>query len=301
MQCYYCGNELGSGEGEHYGLHPQCFREAFGVHDLHEFLEIARVSPDTKSQEDSDVNKDEVVSSFFQGKFRKYSGRLGNTPYIMKVKEEEYPELPVVENLCNQVARVLGLEVPDFQLIRFFDVPTFTVRNFIQPGRIETLHHIYHFLDGGSFDCETLINVIGEKTGRIVDIERFVSLCLFDSLIGNHDRHGRNLGLIEKAGQYRLAPFYDNPSYIGIETEALLPADHSPRGHIATSSCDEPVMTDYIEEFSRLGYESVIDEFRKRASMPRLLEASGWQHLSKDRENAFLRLIEKRLRQVRNE
>jgi serine/threonine protein kinase HipA of HipAB toxin-antitoxin module len=53
-------------------------------------------------------------------------------------------------------------------------------------------------------------------------------MCLFDALVGNHDRHGRNIALIETRKGHILSPFYDNPSYIGIEDHNLLLAEHNP-------------------------------------------------------------------------
>ena len=67
-------------------------------------------------------------------------------------------------------------------------------------------------------NCERLVTIIVEKTGRRTEQERFVFLTLADSLIGNHDRHGRNLGFIQSPKGLRLAPFYDNPSIVGFST-----------------------------------------------------------------------------------
>ena len=301
MICYFCGQEIEEGQPNHYGLHPSCFREWFNVDDLYEFIDIARMPVGSESSEEGLAGRSDVVSSFFQGKFRKYAASLDGVPYILKVEEDEYPELPVVEFLCNQMASKLGINVPEFHLIEFYGSSAFAVKNFIRPGRIETLHHIYHFLGDGAFDCETLIRIIGEKTGRLYEIERFVFLCLFDSLTGNHDRHGRNIAFIEKAGRYRLAPFYDNPSYIGMEDTAFLRADHSPRGRITTGNSSEPVMTDYIEEFTRLGYENVVEEFRSKIVTGKMNKLSGWRFLSDDRAGALDRLIVKRTGQLKYE
>lgn len=298
MRCYQCGEEIEAGREEHYGLHPSCFCESFGVDGLPEFTGIARLQQDSTSPAGQPVSTD---TSFFQGKFRKYDARLEGVSYILKVEEKQYPELPIMEFLCNQIAVLLGIEVPQSRLIRFYGVSALAVMNFIRPGRKEALHHIHHFIEGGSFDCETLIRVIGEKTSRLFEIERFIALCLFDSLIGNHDRHGRNLGLIEEAGQYRLAPFYDNPSYLGIEEAAFLRADHSPRGRISTKESPDPVMTDYVKEFKRLGFIHVVEGFRRSLKIDKLMTLTGWSFLSAERAKAFNRLIMKRAGQLNND
>lgn len=286
------------GQEGHYGLHPACFQKSFGVDGLPEFTGLARKQSDTTSPVGRPDKGADVVSSFFQGKFRKYDARLEGVSYILKVEEKEYPELPAMEFLCNQIALSLVITVAHFILFRFYGVSALAVRNFIRPGRKESLQHIHHFIEGGSFDCETLLEVIRDKTGRLSEIERFITLCLFDSLIGNHDRHGRNLGLIEEEGQYTLAPFYDNPSYLGIEEAAFLRAEHSPRGRIATSCSPDPEMSDYVAEFRRLGYADVVNEFRRRLNLEKLMTLTGWSFLSEERAKAFQRLVMRRAEQL---
>jgi len=119
-------------------------------------------------------------------------------------------------------------------------------------------------------NCEKLVTIIGEKTGRRTEQERFVFLTLADSLIGNHDRHGRNLGFIQSPKGMHLAPFYDNPSFVGLDNDLMLGADLQPRGAIFTRQTDEPRMKDYILEWNRLGYENVVQSFRKAFSQEKL-------------------------------
>ncbi len=273
--------------------------EGFKVGTSLEFKDVIRKASGTSDSDNAD--EEQITSSFFQGKFRKYAARLGNDSYILKVREDDYPELPAVEYLCNQIASLIGVSVPEYHLISFHGAVTFAVKNFIRNGRLETLHHIYHYLNGDPFNCRTLLSIIETRTGRLFEMERFVYLCLYDSLVGNHDRHGRNLALVEEAGQYRLAPFYDNPSYIGIEESGFLRADHSPRGKIATVETTEPVMTDYMKEFKSLGYENVVEKFRSSVKFERIMGLTGWRFLSKERSRSLQKLIKKRIGQMHDE
>jgi hypothetical protein len=54
------------------------------------------------------VNEDnkDMTSSFFQGKLGKYSVELGDSLYIMKVHQQDDPELPALEFLSNQTAGI---------------------------------------------------------------------------------------------------------------------------------------------------------------------------------------------------
>jgi hypothetical protein len=241
-------------------------------------------------------------TSFFHGKFRKYSSTLGESKYILKVEEEDYPELPATEYLCNQIFESLNIKVPRFHLILFEEIHTcFVTKNFMHDFPESNLVHIYHFLkDGMEHDCENLLRIVGEKTERITAQEDFVYLTLADSLIGNNDRHGRNLGLIQTSKGLLLSPFYDNPSYLGTEIKSLLRADHQPAGAIWTKSNREPTMKDYVQEWKRLKFDHVIQEFRKIVSEKTIQPLIQSSPLSQERKDAFSKLISKRIRELWN-
>ena len=248
-----------------------------------------------------------VNTSFFHGAYKKYVASLGKKSYILKVSQEEYPELPVVEAISNRIARVLDIPVPEFHFIRFQNVSdTFLSRNILDDHPHAILHHIYKYLDKGDahFTCENLVNTIRERTNGFQDVGHFVRLCLFDALIGNHDRHGRNIALVEKGGKkLALAPFYDNPSYLGVADVSILSADLCPRGKIATSQTDEPTAGDYLKEFERLGMTNIAHSFRDKvieqfATILNIVKSE--RNLSKERKRAFAVLLEKRLNEYEN-
>lgn len=289
MDCYKC-NSLLQGSIQ-YGLHTQCFLEWF---ELEQSEEFSTVTPKNAGSQSSSPQKfDQLNSSFFHGKFKKYSANLGTHSYILKVQEAEYPELPATEYLSNQIAREFGLKIPEFYLIDFYGAPAFVSKNFIRKDRGENLVHIYRYLEDAEFDCKSLINVIARETGRQTEVERFIELCLFDALIGNHDRHGRNLAIIESKSNKVLAPFYDNPSYVGIETQSLLAADLSPRGKIATSMTGEPQIKDYLKEFTKLGYGDTVSNFVNKLSLDNINAAIDQSFISTQRKKSFKRLIAK--------
>lgn len=292
--CCLCKEPL-EPEEAWYGLHKKCFKKSFALSELLEFSDVAN-----RSQSQAPTEARAINSSFFHGKFRKYSSRLGKSSYILKVEQKEYPELPVTEFLCNQIYANLQIEVPDYHLIRFpEDSDCFATRNFMSDLSSSTLLHIYHFLKPEmQYDCETLIQIIGDKTGRRIEQEKFAYLTLADSLIGNNDRHGRNLGFIQSPKGMYLAPFYDNPSALGVEDPLLLGADLQPRGSIFTKHSNEPTMKDYVLEWKRLGYANMIDLFRNAVSLKKIntiIEASG---LSEKRKKAIVRLIIKRFEEL---
>ena len=166
----------------------------------------------------------------------------------------------------------------------------------MQNHTASNLIHIYHFLDLSSdnFNCETLFRILERKTQRLEDVERFVELTLFDALIGNHDRHGRNLALIQSIHGFKLAPFYDNPSYLGIEIGQLLGAHHEPRGQIYTAYSQEPKILDYVKEWDRLGQIAVVNKFRDRIVIDSLMKIVDTSFISDKRKESIKRLINRR-------
>jgi hypothetical protein len=283
-----------------YGLHRVCFAEWFGLPST-EFMDL-----DPKKSSSAPISNPEIKkqkNTFFHGNYLKYSARLGQTQYILKVQESRFPELPHVEYLCNQIAVLLKIEVPPYHLIDFNGRITFVTRNFMQ-DYIGTLNHIYHFLPSGSenHNCEAIINVILMQTKKLSDIAKFIEICLFDTLIGNNDRHGRNLGIIETASIKKLAPMYDNPSCIGIEEDFFLLSDTNPSGSIWTKASKEPKPEDYIVEFQRLGYEKTVSQFCKKIILQsdNIINIINRIEISEIRKNALINLLQKRIGEFAN-
>lgn len=302
--CFKCLQPI-EGEVPTHGLHASCFSQWFGVDVSSDFLDVVL----RKDKQELDFSVNPLTSSFFHGKFKKYSARLvdprlanhlGDRSYILKVQDTYYPELPRVEYLSNQIAQQLGLRLPDFYLIRFYnEIDAFVVHNFIKDTIPGNLIHIYHFIQSSShFSCSEIIRIIEEKVGRMEDVKQFVFLCLYDALIGNHDRHGRNIAFIDSPKGVKLTPFYDNPSYLGIEDDSLLLAQHNPRGKIATSFTDEPTMKDYVKEFERLGYQEWINEFRKRLNKIDLDVLIQKSFLTEKRKQSLRSLIHRRQKEL---
>lgn len=278
-------------EDSWYGLHKNCFKDWFGLPHTSYFLDLVARSQSQAPQENHTAN-----ISFFNGAYRKYSARLGESSFILKVQQKEYPELPATEYLCNQIYECLNIEIPNYYLIRFpEDQFCFVTKNFMSGLIASDLVHIYHFVKNEkNHDCESLVTIIGEQTGRRIEQERFVYLTLADSLIGNHDRHGRNLGFIQSAKGMQLAPFYDNPSALALEGHSMLGADLQPRGSIFTKETDKPTMKDYVREWKRLGFGDIVDRFRKQHSLEKLQSLVVNAYISEKRQKALLRLFIKR-------
>jgi hypothetical protein len=297
MTCLRCRTEI-TGEEPKYGLHPACFTSWFKAAPNFEFVSITQRSATSKDPEGQNIVQNNT--SFYHGKFKKYSADLNNVDYIIKMREaKEAPELPEVEYLCNQIAHSLDIPVPDFFYINFYGENVFVTKNFIKKGgSAANLEHIHNYRADTKHNCEALIEVISTTTGRLYDVEVFLNATLFDALIGNHDRHGRNLGFVVTPSKSTLAPIYDNVSYLSLVTGEMLNADFNPTGRVATSETLEPSMKHYVQELKKLGYEDLARKFLskvKPAKIEELIEAS---HCSPNMKVALKKIIGKRMKEL---
>lgn len=298
MYCLYCNKLLN--KDQHYGLHRECFKKAFGVENLTMFESFKR--KDIVSA-NPNQNKSRHLTSFFVGNYRKYEAKLEGKSYIFKMGSIDYPELPAVEHLCNWIALTLELPAPiPFVLVKGRSENAFVTRNFMQEiSGHKDLRHIYHFLQDGEeyYTVENIISILQEQTQSLTDIETFINTILYDALIGNNDRHGRNLAIIETAKGKKLSPIYDNVSALGIEKGDLLLADHNPQGNIWTKDSKEPGMKEYVKELRRLGYQELVDRFirilQKKNFVKMISNAPG---MSKEMKKAVITLVEKRKKEL---
>ncbi len=299
MKCLKCLLPIEDPAKARYGLHSDCFAAWFHVDKNTEFMGLQNVSTSSSSGRDFTPQND----SFFQGKFKKYSAELNGESYIFKMKQTQAPELPDVEYLCNQIAEVLNINVAPFYFIEFNGERVFITKNFVKPELGEDLQHICHFRPDEQHTCEGLIKVIRERTQQPIYVEVLIKTILFDALIGNHDRHGRNLAFIAGTNRYFLSPIYDNVSYLGLESGAMLKADFNPVGKIATQAIKQPNMFNYAKELIRLGYNEKVQEFYRHlggmagVQIDNRIDNSFCSALMKD---AIKKLIEKRFQELKN-
>ena len=109
-QCFKCRKPIEDSTARKHGLHPNCFKEWFKLADEQEDFRHLNPRSDQRSNN----------TTFFHGKFKKYSASLANKEYILKFSDE-YPELAKTEYLCNQIGVLLGLNIPKSYLISFLN------------------------------------------------------------------------------------------------------------------------------------------------------------------------------------
>ena len=92
MICLKCLLQIEDPISAHYGLHPECFISTFNTSNLANFISLQRRSG---ASSDKPANHAPQNTSFFHGKFKKYSAELDGTSYILKMRQDDALELPV--------------------------------------------------------------------------------------------------------------------------------------------------------------------------------------------------------------
>ncbi len=299
ITCFKCLGPLLNGESR-YGLHVDCFTAWFKVQESEKFVSIIQHAINSTAKgvpQESQFN-----SSFFEGAFKKYSTDLGPVSYILKMKQDGHPELPEVEYVCNQLGVLLGLPLAEHFMINFMGENTFVTKNFIKKGGTPSnLNHIYKYLKEEEFyDCETIINIIKAQTKLPKHVQTFIQVIIFDALILNHDRHGKNLGFVVTASNTHLAPIYDNVSYLGLYTGEWLKADLEQPGKVGVKDNPSPSITEYVYEFRRLGYEDDVIELFDKIKIVKVEEIIDKSFCSIDMKEALKRTFNKRYKELEN-
>jgi hypothetical protein len=203
----------------------------------------------------------EASSSGFQGLLDKFGVTLGKDSFIIKPRSPMFPELPENEFVSNQIADLLGIQVAEYGYWKMGSDFVFVSKNFMTVSKSKDALIHFNRMVKGQWSCEAVVKSIQKKSASVArDLQRFVSVCLFDSLIGNSDRHSRNLAYLYKAGKYRLAPIYDSVSVmIAKKLSYQMIKDMDWSGKIRTKSSESPGFQDYVAEFRRLRLGKTVD------------------------------------------
>lgn len=129
------------------------------------------------------------------------------------------------ETFVMMLAKEVGLNVPNVELVQIGNIPVFVIErydrfvdenqktqrllqeDFCQILRLEPTVK-YQNAGGPSLE-ECAIKIREHSSDSLTDTEQLLKWVAFNILVGNADAHGKNLSMIWKGGEIRLAPFYD--------------------------------------------------------------------------------------------
>jgi len=155
----------------------------------------------------------------------------GSTPttHILKPSPATQPEMAVVEHVCLDIARRLGLAAAGSALLTYGDVKVCVIERYDRrrgAGGWERVHqedacqamgvhpHLKYEARGGPGVAQ-MGDLIRRSSARPnEDIESFRAALLYNWLIVNRDAHARNYSFLIEPSGVRLAPIYDPGSVL---------------------------------------------------------------------------------------
>ena len=139
--------------------------------------------------------------------------------YIFKPEPNEFPELPLNENLCMSIAQELKMKVPPHGLFKMADGKlAYVIKRFDRIGNNEKIHkedmaQILNLSPEAKYSSslEAVGNAIKKNSANpYLDLFDFFQRLLLNFTIGNGDMHLKNWSLLTPAnGQNSLVPCYD--------------------------------------------------------------------------------------------
>ena len=294
-RCLHCNKQINT-LSNHYGLHPHCFDEIFQCTTANNFSNLS----ERQFSSDRTTETNIYLSSYFAGNYRKYDASLNTHRYILKFQETNMPHLVTVEFIINKLAKQFNLPIPEpFAIIKINNELSFVEKNFLdnKKNTHHNLIHIYHYLKKGEqhYTVSNIYNAILNETQSYKDCEIFLETLLFDALIGNDDRHGRNLAILQTSKEKKLSPIYDNVSALGRESGEWLKAHWNPTGKILTKFSSKPSIADYVKEIKKLGHANTLDSFYTKLLRVNTTEIiNSTSHLHLEMKQALIKLIDEK-------
>ncbi|MFC1595765.1 type II toxin-antitoxin system HipA family toxin [Candidatus Margulisiibacteriota bacterium] len=156
-------------------------------------------------------------------------GNLAST-HIIKHESRYFPDIVENEYFCMQLARYIGLDVPDVELKIIKGGKIYIIerydRNKDNDGKVSRIHQedfcqclnivpaMKYESDGGPglVQCFELLDKYSIQP--IIDRKKLIEWMWFNCLIGNADAHAKNISMVYQDNGLVLAPFYDLMSTI---------------------------------------------------------------------------------------
>ena len=310
-RCLYCYKELGEG---HKDFHPNCARKFFGTADA-PLLEYRREDLDALAAQ---VIQAQTSLTGVQPKLSlnlyKHEGSNRLTivglwgDFIFKPQTDTYPELPENEDLTMHMAEVARIKVVPHSLIRLAD---------------STLGYITHRIDrtkkGEKIDMEDLCQltlhpteykykssyeqiaktIVAYSSMPKLDLVNFMQVLLFSFITGNNDMHLKNFSLYRPKKLYQLTPAYDL-----LNVAIVNPKDKEELALTLNGKKSRLKLSDFLKASATMGIEENVTMqliASMKNALPAWAELINNSFLSKDMKEAYLELIDKRIKALSND
>jgi len=146
------------------------------------------------------------------------------TTHILKPSNAGFPDIQRNETFCMELARKIGLPVPESRLIKIGAHELFVINRydrkktekklcvfirkiFVRPWGVPADRKYQESGGPGFLQCRRIVDEFLFKQGADIRTN-FARIMTFNYLIGNHDAHGKNFSILHD-NEPTFAPFYD--------------------------------------------------------------------------------------------
>lgn len=160
----------------------------------------------------------------------------GGSPSTWILKPDGATPMAANEFACLRLARAVGLETPDIELVILDGIPTLAVRRYDRTPALDRIHQEdacqatgspagWKYEHEGGPSLQAFAKVLRDF-GPVDDLPELLRRVTFNVVIGNADAHAKNFSVLHPPGsdEIRLAPIYDL-----VATVALAPVDRRGR------------------------------------------------------------------------
>lgn len=195
--------------------------------------------------------------------------------WIVKLPSQQFPGVPENEYSMMTIAKSIGMDVPDLQLLDLDAIDglpegigelngqAMAIKRFDRsdkgPVHIEDFAQVFSIYPDGKYQHATyrrIAAVLGIETGD-ADVAEYIRRLVFSTLIGNADMHLKNWSLIYADGRTpALSPAYDLLSTIPYLADETMALKYSRSKKMAEFSKDE---LKHLAAKARLSEKLVLD------------------------------------------
>jgi hypothetical protein len=257
------------------GVHKECDLKMFGEAESHILTDVS-----------------------LPGSYNKSLIETSKGSFILKPSTEDHPYISEGEITCNQIYQSMGVKVAAFSRYTHSEDMPFATKIFTQKSEI--FEHLSNYLKNdkytqkGIIDEYTIQSILGvlDMAGIKDDTNMFIRMCLADAIIGNDDRHSDNIGVLSKNGHRKLAPIYDNTSFI-IRNKKVGNMDFCP--YISISSDIIGSISGYIKAFYSYGYRDAVQKFFLKLDFEAIEDIINNSRVHTIRKQLLLKFIKKQI------
>ncbi|WP_304427922.1 HipA domain-containing protein [uncultured Clostridium sp.] len=166
----------------------------------------------------------EIYNISLSGAVEKICVNIDKDLYMIKMdKEGEYKALS--EFLASEIAKILGLKCQDVTLgyrdnrlscgIKLFNKTFYNIHHYysVNDSSLSSIDDDVKNLPYSlKYITDALMRYKSVNISRELLLSNFVTMTIFDCLIGNYDRHWGNWGFIGQPKKYEISPLFDNGS-----------------------------------------------------------------------------------------